>query len=594
MSGTAFTDAALAVQARPPARALATGVSTDASALVAFAGTATLMLVAPFERLQPLIRLPAQSISNLEAAIAAAILAWGALLLWTRGAALRSTPVTAPWLVWIVVMIGSALAAPAWRTNALHMAGRLTAAFFVFLLAAHGVTSRARLIGAAAAALTAGVAVSVLVVLEFFTVPSVLVWLKAFRPQVMTVGALVRAGGTLQYPTIASMYLEIVFALGVGLLLTAARAKRAGSAAVVFASLLLVAYAITLTFTRSGIILMAVTLAWCGALRVGRGRFDSGSAILVLLAASVAAVFLSSRSLDSIRLRFTSEGQELWYSARVVAPPTVTLATGASTAVPVTITNTGRLDWSSQSDAPFFLSYHWMLPDTDQYVVFDGVRTPFDAPVSAGDVVSMRPIVRAPRHPGQYRLVWDIVQEHRTWFTDEPGAVRTITQAAVEGAPIGGPLQAFGRPRPAWRPQRLTLWRAAVRLFAEHPLFGIGPDNFRLMYAPYAGLPTGDARIHSNDMYLEVLVGGGVAGACAFVWLLWAAARMCAAGVAAGDRHQVPLAIGIAAAGLAMLVHGLVDAFLEFAPTYTMFSLTLGLAAACARGVETGADAHCV
>ena len=32
--------------------------------------------------------------------------------------------------------------------------------------------------------------------------------------------------------------------------------------------------------------------------------------------------------------------------------------------------------------------------------------------------------------------------------------------------------------------------------------------------------------------------------------------------------------------------------FLAFAPTYILFSLTLGLAAARARGVETCADAH--
>ena len=39
-------------------------------------------------------------------------------------------------------------------------------------------------------------------------------------------------------------------------------------------------------------------------------------------------------------------------------------------------------------------------------------------------------------------------------------------------------------------------------------------------------------------------------------------------------------------------LHGLVDSFLAFAPIYVIFSLTLGLAAACARGVETCADAN--
>jgi hypothetical protein len=52
------------------------------------------------------------------------------------------------------------------------------------------------------------------------------------------------------------------------------------------------------------------------------------------------------------------------------------------------------------------------------------------------------------------------------------------------------------------------------------------------------------------------------------------------------------MAVGVAAACIAIAAHGLVDSFLSFAPTYMLFSLTLGLAAACARGVETCADAH--
>jgi hypothetical protein len=43
---------------------------------------------------------------------------------------------------------------------------------------------------------------------------------------------------------------------------------------------------------------------------------------------------------------------------------------------------------------------------------------------------------------------------------------------------------------------------------------------------------------------------------------------------------------------LASALHALVDSFLSFAPTYILFALTLGFAAAVARGEETSADAH--
>ena len=100
------------------------------------------------------------------------------------------------------------------------MTGRLTAALGVYLLAVNGVTTRARLArrcvsrwpSASSSACSRSSSIS--------GCRPVLDWLQAFRPGVATVGAQVRAGGPLQYPTIASMYLEIVFAFGLGVLLS--------------------------------------------------------------------------------------------------------------------------------------------------------------------------------------------------------------------------------------------------------------------------------------------------------------------------------------------------------------------------------------
>jgi hypothetical protein len=573
-------------------------VARDVAGTTAFAGVALLMLVAPFERLEPLLRLPAQSISNLEAALLAAFAAWGLALCSARRLPEWRTTLTAPWLLLIAAMCCATAAAPIARLNALHMTGRVAAAFGVYLLAVNGVTTRARLMTIVSVALVAAAGVSVLAVLEYLTIPAVLLWLKAFRPQVMTVGALVRAGGSLQYPTIASMYLEIVFALGVGVMVASRDDNRRGRAALVFATLLLMAYAITLTFTRSGLILMAAALVWIGVMRVRRTGVDGGVGLVALLGVAVLALFLTSRSLDSIWLRFTSEGQESWYRADIEAPASVALATGSISRIPLTITNRGRLDWSSQAESPFFLSYHWMVDDAERYVVFDGVRTPFDAAVSSGATVALEATVRAPRRPGRYRLVWDVVQERRTWFSDEPGSTASISVATVEGPELAGAPQPFPRPKPGWRPRRFVLWGAAARMFAAHPMLGVGPDNFRLIYPRYSVSPTSvpaDTRIHSNNMYLEVLAGGGLVTALAFVWLIWSAARMCRASVSpteAGRHVPNALSLGVVAACLAIAAHGLVDSFLAFAPTYIVFSLTLGLAAACARGVETCADAH--
>ena len=149
-------------------------------------------------------------------------------------------------------------------------------------------------------------------------------------------------------------------------------------------------------------------------------------------------------------------------------------------------------------------------------------------------------------------------------------------------------------PRPTVRPGRLQLWRAAWRMFAAHPIAGVGPDNFRLVYGGYLGLANTDERTHSNNMYIEMLAGGGLLVAGAFGWLAWRSAA-CAIGLAAippgAGGAGAALALGLSAALVAIGVHASVDSFLSFTPTYVLFALTLGCAAACAR--RTGDRAAC-
>jgi hypothetical protein len=557
-------------------------------ATTAHIGVCVLALVAPFELLRPLVRLPWQSVSNLEGVLAVVFCAW----LWsivTTGTWPRwQTPLTYPWLVLLAVMVVSAVTAPAGRVNALHMAGRLTIGFAVFLLTVAGVDTPARLHRALAAAVAAGVVVGVLAILEYLQLSAVLLGLRAFRPAMATVGGQVRAGGTLQYPTIASMYLEIVFAFGLGLLLNAldmhrpARGPRGAlREAALFLGLLVIAEAITLTFTRAGLVTMAVTLGLVGTVRFRRRGIDTGVRLVAVLAFLIPIMFAASRSTQSVWLRLTSAGQDAWYRFAVDAPAELTLTTGEVASVPVRATNNGRLTWDSSADPSLYFSYHWLLADADRVVEFEGARTAFPDPVLPGATVSLQAQVRAPRQPGRYRLQWDLVQEDRLWFSTEPGVgAAAFSGATVTGTPAGNvPTTTYPLPHPAVRPGRLFLWRAAARMLAAHPVLGVGPDNFRLLYGEYGGLPHADTRLHSNNMYIEMMVGGGLAGGLAFFWLIW---RMVLRLVTHIRLSATPdfryEALGVAAAVVAVLIHGTVDSFLSFTPTYILISLTLGFA----------------
>ena len=559
-----------------------------------FAGVALLTLAAPFELTTPLVRLPRQSISSLETAVLAAFAAAAIATVGARRLPEWRTPLTAPWIALLAAMAVASFASPVSRVNALHMTGRVGAAFGVYLLTVNGVTTARRLRVVLALALGVGLCVAVLAILEFLGVEPVLAWLKAFRPSVSTVGAQVRAGGPLQYPTIASMYLEVVFAFGLGVLLAELDARHTPAvAAAIAVALVVIAEGIVVTFTRAGVITMAASLALVIAARVASNGFDRGARLVASLAVVVAALFLTSRSAQTMWLRLTTEGQDAWYRAEISAPADLELPTGQNTVVPVTVTNTGRLAWDSTANPPIMLSYHWLADTGDGFVSFENVRTSFADIVEPYDTARVDVPVRPPRHPGRYRLEWDVAEEGRLWFSTEPGAVRHMSRVTITGDEADAPIvAAIPPPKRTVRPGRFALWRAAVRMIAARPLVGVGPDNFRLAYGSYAGIAAADPRTHSNNMYLEMLAGGGLLAFAAFAWLLWRASDCVRDGLRLASGRGHAATVGVAAAAIAIALHATVDSFLSFAPTYVLFSLTLGCAVACARGVESRFDAN--
>ncbi len=132
-------------------------------------------------------------------------------------------------------------------------------------------------------------------------------------------------------------------------------------------------------------------------------------------------------------------------------------------------------------------------------------------------------------------------------------------------------------------PPRPTLWRAALVLWHQRPLLGVGPDNFRRRYqailspAP-SGQPYTDTRLHANSLYFETLADLGLAGIAVLAWIALALSRQIRRQVSADDLAG----LGCSVAAGTFFVHGGLDYFFEFTPLFGLFWVLLGLSAASA------------
>lgn len=104
---------------------------------------------------------------------------------------------------------------------------------------------------------------------------------------------------------------------------------------------------------------------------------------------------------------------------------------------------------------------------------------------------------------------------------------------------------------------RPELWHAAIVLWKEHPLFGVGAGNFELDI-PLTGLH--GVRTHANSLYLQALVEGGIPLLAATLWLVYVSIE-----TFVRERLESPFVVAAFGAGIALALHQIVD-FLTFYP----------------------------
>ncbi|MEO8285377.1 MAG: O-antigen ligase family protein [Chloroflexota bacterium] len=127
---------------------------------------------------------------------------------------------------------------------------------------------------------------------------------------------------------------------------------------------------------------------------------------------------------------------------------------------------------------------------------------------------------------------------------------------------------------------RVTIWTSALHMALDHPVFGVGPDQFLNQYqTKYGPCQEIDGQITSSDpnapnecftahphnLFLDYWLSLGIMGLFVLAWLLWRYYRESidlakwAASKVGADPLARALAIGLIAGMTDFLVHGLVD-----------------------------------
>ena len=452
-------------------------------------------------------------------------------------------------LVFVVIQWLAALLSAEFSLNAIKGAVRVTAGF-TLLCSTLSIRDRRGLlhVWAVSAILTA---LYGLADYNGFGVPGL------FRETEFYVGSVLRLSGSFEYPNTAAAFL----AMSLPLVWTATKSRW-----VCVLGSLLIWVALILTYSRGAIIAVVLTLGIWMIVSKARTAFYFGGlaaaafAALVLLHPSLLQRFRETQPVQALSAEYEPEFNLLRRRPDELGE------------MAVRVKNAGTTAWLAARDKPFTLSYWWIDLERRKPLNTPTIYTPIPVTLQPEESVAVRAPFRTPREPGLYLLTWDISKSGSEWFSGTgvfPGLVEAHIQQGNEPWSGHGDMSRwYGREISklyvANVPlSRNELWRSALDMALQHPILGVGPDNFRLMYGRRFGLSHWDEKVRSNSLYLELLSGSGLAGLAAFGVMMAAVRRSIVAPV---------LALGI------FLIHGSVDVFLMTTPIYFGFWILLGQA----------------
>ncbi len=154
-----------------------------------------------------------------------------------------------------------------------------------------------------------------------------------------------------------------------------------------------------------------------------------------------------------------------------------------------------------------------------------------------------------------------MIAVRRGWLRLTPGLLAGVAAIIVVIPFIVGAIES--RLATAQSPAgRITLMRLAWQMIQDHPLFGVGANNFPVAIFHYLTPEFDGTWIYSvHNKLLLVWSEAGLFALLAFVWFLVATLRYGLRATRSSDPVLAPLAAGFLAAFAGQIVHMQVDPF---------------------------------
>jgi O-antigen ligase len=131
--------------------------------------------------------------------------------------------------------------------------------------------------------------------------------------------------------------------------------------------------------------------------------------------------------------------------------------------------------------------------------------------------------------------------------------------------------------------ERVAHWLAGVRMFAAHPLLGVGIGNYSAAYPAYHPRGWYPPLGHAHNYYINIAAEAGIGGLVTYVLLtgsaLW---YSCAFTCRARDRWFRGLGLGVVGALIATSLHNVFDVLFVHGTT-ALIGLLMGLIVAAQR-----------